>query len=106
LALEDNRGPGNTACPGNGFRASFRWKNIRQCNKQLCFLQRIYCNLQPATRGNPGQPGGRAAVVLPDNVLFEDGVGVEVRRDLMEKFDLHTSLRLPTDRFRVEVDQD
>lgn len=56
-------------------------------NKQLAFLQHIYRNLKP---------GGRAAVVLPDNVLFEDNVGQKVRADLMEKCRLHTILRLPT----------
>ncbi|AAN57236.1 N-6 DNA methylase [Shewanella oneidensis MR-1] len=56
-------------------------------NKQLAFLQHIYRNLKP---------GGRAAVVLPDNVLFEAGVGTDVRRDLMYKCNLHTILRLPT----------
>lgn len=56
-------------------------------NKQLAFLQHIYRNLKP---------GGRAAVVLPDNVLFEAGVGSDVRRDLMHKCNLHTILRLPT----------
>jgi type I restriction enzyme M protein len=56
-------------------------------NKQLNFLQHIYNGLKP---------GGRAAVVLPDNVLFEDGTGQKVRRDLMDKCDLHTILRLPT----------
>ncbi len=62
-------------------------------NKQLCFLQHIYRGLKP---------GGRAAVVLPDNVLFEDGVGRDVRRDLMEKCDLHTILRLPTGIFYAQ----
>lgn len=56
-------------------------------NKQLVFLQHIYRNLKP---------NGRAAVVLPDNVLFEEGVGQKVRADLMDKCDLHTILRLPT----------
>ena len=55
-------------------------------NKQLVFLQHIYRSLKP---------GGRAAVVLPDNVLFEDGIGQKVREDLMDKCDLHTILRLP-----------
>ncbi|WP_066224982.1 class I SAM-dependent DNA methyltransferase [Formosa haliotis] len=58
-------------------------------NKQLNFLQAIYRSLH--IRG-----GARAAVVLPDNVLFEDGDGQNVRRDLMEKCNLHTVLRLPT----------
>lgn len=56
-------------------------------NKQLAFLQHIYRGLKP---------GGRAAVVLPDNVLFEDNTGRDIRRDLMDKCDLHTILRLPT----------
>lgn len=56
-------------------------------NKQLCFMQHIYNGLEP---------GGRAAVVVPDNVLFEAGVGTDIRRDLMHKCNLHTILRLPT----------
>ncbi|MGY2320968.1 MULTISPECIES: class I SAM-dependent DNA methyltransferase [Pseudomonas] len=62
-------------------------------NKQLAFLQHIYRGLKP---------GGRAAVVLPDNVLFEAGVGVDVRRDLMDKCNLHTILRLPTGIFYAQ----
>ncbi|MBL4844676.1 MAG: N-6 DNA methylase [Planctomycetes bacterium] len=62
-------------------------------NKQLAFLQHIYRGLKP---------GGRAAVVLPDNVLFEDGIGVKIRRDLMDKCDLHTILRLPTGIFYAQ----
>lgn len=58
-------------------------------NKQLNFLQHIYRSLHK--RG-----GARAAVVLPDNVLFEDGDGRKIRRDLMDKCNLHTILRLPT----------
>ena len=56
-------------------------------NKQLLFLQHIYLGLKA---------GGRAAVVLPDNVLFEEGVGKRIRRDLMNKCNLHIILRLPT----------
>ncbi|MCE0534377.1 SAM-dependent methyltransferase [Kineosporia rhizophila] len=55
-------------------------------NKQLCFLQHIYLGLRD---------GGRAAVVVPDNVLFEDGIGKLVRQDLMNQCSLHTILRLP-----------
>ena len=62
-------------------------------NKQLVFLQHIYRGLKP---------GGRAAVVLPDNVLFEEGVGQRVRADLMDKCDLHTILRLPTGIFYAQ----
>ncbi|MEU9999046.1 class I SAM-dependent DNA methyltransferase [Streptomyces sp. NPDC050848] len=56
-------------------------------NKQLNFLQHI----MSLTAVN-----GRAAVVLPDNVLFEGGAGEKVRRKLLKEFDLHTLLRLPT----------
>ncbi len=45
---------------------------------------------------------GRAAVVLPDNVLFEGGAGETVRRKLMESCDLHTILRLPTGIFYAQ----
>lgn len=62
-------------------------------NKQLVFLQHIYRGLKA---------GGRAAVVLPDNVLFEEGVGQKVRADLMDKCDLHTILRLPTGIFYAQ----
>ncbi|HEX3849904.1 MAG TPA: N-6 DNA methylase [Polyangiaceae bacterium] len=62
-------------------------------NKQLVFLQHIYRGLKT---------NGRAAVVLPDNVLFEDGVGQKVRADLMDKCDLHTILRLPTGIFYAQ----
>ena len=62
-------------------------------NKQLVFLQHIYRGLKP---------GGRAAVVLPDNVLFEEGVGQKVRHDLMDKCNLHTILRLPTGIFYAQ----
>ncbi len=62
-------------------------------NKQFCFLQHIYRGLLP---------GGRAAVVLPDNVLFEGNVGRQIRVDLMDKCNLHTILRLPTGIFYAQ----
>jgi len=62
-------------------------------NKQLAFLQHIYRGLKP---------GGRAAVVLPDNVLFEGNTGKLIRSDLMEKCNLHTILRLPTGIFYAQ----
>lgn len=58
-------------------------------NKQLNFLQHIYRSLKKDGKA-------RAAVILPDNVLFEDGDGQKIRRDLMDKCNLHTILRLPT----------
>lgn len=56
-------------------------------NKQLNFVQHIHTMLKS---------DGRAAVVLPDNVLFEGGAGETVRKKLLESTDLHTILRLPT----------
>ena len=41
-------------------------------------------------------PNGEAAVVMPDNVLFEGGAGETIRRRLLKNFDFHTLLRLPT----------
>jgi len=56
-------------------------------NKQLNFLQHIV---------NMLKLDGKAAVVLPDNVLFEGGAGEKIRRKLLENCDVHTILRLPT----------
>lgn len=64
-------------------------------NKQLNFLQHIYRSLN--TDGK-----ARAAVVLPDNVLFADGDGENIRTDLMNKCNLHTVLRLPTGIFYAQ----
>ena len=64
-------------------------------NKQLNFLQHIYRSLHK-------HGGARAAVVLPDNVLFADGDGVNIRIDLMNKCRLHTVLRLPTGIFYAQ----
>ncbi len=62
-------------------------------NKQFAFLQHVYRGLAPS---------GRAAVVLPDNVLFEGNVGKQIRSDLMDKCNLHTILRLPTGIFYAQ----
>ncbi|OPZ27975.1 MAG: putative type I restriction enzymeP M protein [Bacteroidetes bacterium ADurb.BinA174] len=62
-------------------------------NKQLNFLQHIKTMLKVT---------GQAAVVLPDNVLFEGGAGEEVRKQLMLTTDLHTILRLPTGLFYAQ----
>src|SRR6476660_2695074 len=56
-------------------------------NKQLAFVEHVVRALKP---------GGRAAVVVPDNVLFEDNTGRRLRSWLMDLCDLHTILRLPT----------
>jgi type I restriction enzyme M protein len=60
---------------------------VTTSNKQLNFLQHIMTVLAP---------NGEAAVVLPDNVLFEGGAGETIRRRLLNRFDFHTLLRLPT----------
>ncbi len=62
-------------------------------NKQLNFLQHVKSILKI---------GGRAAIVLPDNVLFEGGAGETVRKKLMQTCDLHTILRLPTGLFYAQ----
>ena len=64
-------------------------------NKQLNFLQHIYRSLKADGKA-------RAAVVLPDNVLFADGDGERIRVDLMDKCNLHTVLRLPTGIFYAQ----
>ena len=62
-------------------------------NKQLNFLQHIVSMLKA---------DGKAAVVLPDNVLFEGGAGEKIRRKLLETCDVHTVLRLPTGIFYAQ----
>ena len=62
-------------------------------NNQLNFLQHMMVMLKN---------GGRAAVVLPDNVLFEGGAGEVIRKKLLTEFNLHTILRLPTGIFYAQ----
>ena len=62
-------------------------------NNQLNFLQHIMVMLKS---------GGRAAVVLPDNVLFEGNAGETIRKELLKNFNLHTILRLPTGIFYAQ----
>ena len=66
---------------------------VTTSNKQLNFVQHIHTLLKST---------GQAAVVLPDNVLFEGGAGETVRKKLMETTDLHTILRLPTGIFYAQ----
>ncbi len=63
---------------------------VQTSNKQLNFVQHVLTILKP---------GGRAAMVLPDNVLFEDHAGRDVRQLLMDDCRLHTILRLPVGTF-------
>jgi len=62
-------------------------------NKQLAFVQHVKSLLKI---------NGRAAIVVPDNVLFEGGAGETVRRKLLHECDLHTLLRLPTGIFYAQ----
>ncbi|MGC9364252.1 MAG: type I restriction-modification system subunit M [Fidelibacterota bacterium] len=62
-------------------------------NKQLNFVQHIKSLLKI---------NGKAAVVVPDNVLFEGGAGETVRRKLLQEYDVHTLLRLPTGVFYAQ----
>nr|WP_321162234.1 N-6 DNA methylase [Methylorubrum extorquens] len=66
---------------------------VETSNKQLAFVEHIVRALKP---------GGRAAVVLPDNVLFEDNTGKRLRQWAMELTNLHTILRLPTGIFYAQ----
>lgn len=66
---------------------------VQTKNNQLNFLQHIMLSLKS---------GGRAAVVLPDNVLFEGGAGETIRKRLLSDFNLHTILRLPTGIFYAQ----
>lgn len=75
---------------GGPTRDDFTFKTS---NKQLAFVQHFIRSLKD---------GGRAAVVLPDNVLFESGIGTDIRQDLMTKCRLHTILRLPTGIFYAQ----
>lgn len=72
------------------FRADF-WTTTS--NKQLNFVQHVTTILEE---------GGRAAIVVPDNVLFEGGAGETIRRKLLHNFNVHTLLRLPTGLFYAQ----
>jgi type I restriction enzyme M protein len=81
---------GNKKGAGRAMRSDLQFPTS---NKQLAFLQLIYQHLKE---------NGRAAVVLPDNVLFEEGLAAKVRQELMDKCSLHTILRLPTGIFYAQ----
>lgn len=66
---------------------------VTTSNKQLAFLQHIITLLNEQ---------GRAAVVLPDNVLFEGGAGETIRKRMLDELNLHTILRLPTGIFYAQ----
>ena len=66
---------------------------VRTANKQLNFLQHV---------ANLLNRGGRAAIVVPDNVLFERGAAATIRRRLLRCYDVHTLLRLPPGLFYAQ----
>jgi type I restriction enzyme M protein len=66
---------------------------VETANKQLNFLQHVATLLKE---------GGRAAIIVPDNVLFESGVAATIRRRLLKDFRVHTLLRLPTGLFYAQ----
>ncbi len=66
---------------------------VQTKNNQLNFLQHMMLSMKN---------GGRAAIVLPDNVLFEGGAGETIRKRLLKDFNLHTILRLPTGIFYAQ----
>ena len=65
-------------------------RRIEPCASELCYIRTVL------------KTAGRAAAVVPDNVLFEGGAGETIRRKLLENTDLHTILRLPTGVFHAQ----
>ncbi len=80
-----SNGVGKQERKSQSYKRSDFWATTS--NKQLNFLQHVNSLLKPE---------GKAAVVVPDNVLFEGGAGEVVRRNLLKDCDVHTLLRLPT----------
>jgi type I restriction enzyme M protein len=85
LGLEEEANPGD-----QGNRPDFL---VRTANKQLLFLQHVLTLLKPQ---------GRAAVIVPENLLFENGAAAIVRRFLLTDANLHTILRLPPGLFYAQ----
>ncbi|AQS61033.1 Type I restriction enzyme EcoKI M protein [Rhizobium rhizogenes] len=75
---------GTKAGSARAIRKDIQYPNA---NKQLAFLQHICNSLKD---------GGRAAVVVPDNVLQDGGIAKDIRSRVLDQFNLHTILRLPT----------
>jgi type I restriction enzyme M protein len=86
LNAEGEAGKNNNSIARSDFTAT-------TSNKQLNFVQHIKSLLKSY---------GRAAVVVPDNVLFEGGTGEKIRNDLLKTCDVHTLLRLPTGIFYAQ----
>lgn len=84
-------GDGNLSKEADSYTRDDFWATTS--NKQLNFLQHVHSVLKI---------GGRAAVVVPDNVLFEGGAGEVIRKKLLDTCDVHTILRLPTGIFYAQ----
>ena len=89
----DHRQRGGRVVEGNRSSSTATISGRATSNKQLNFLQHIFTILKQH---------GRAAVVVPDNVLFEGGAGETIRRELLKQADVHTLLRLPTGIFYAQ----
>ena len=89
----DHRQRGGRVVARNRSSSTATTSGRRTSNKQLNFLQHVITMLKQH---------GRAAVVLPDNVLFEGGAGETIRRELLKQADVHTLLRLPTGIFYAQ----
>ncbi len=85
-------GDGNLSKEADSYTRDDFWATTS--NKQLNFLQHVHSVLKI---------GGKAAVVVPDNVLFEGGAGEVIRKKLLDTCDVHTILRLPTGIFYARV---
>jgi type I restriction-modification system DNA methylase subunit len=92
-ASSSDKGAGQYFTPRPLIRAIVDVMAPTTANKQLNFLQHIVSELKV---------GGTAAVVLPDNVLFEGGAGETIRRELLKRCNVHTLLRLPTGIFYAQ----
>ena len=67
--------------------------NVETANKQLNFVQHVMSGLKQ---------GGKAAMVIPDNVLFEEHAGTELRKTMLKTFNVHTILKLPMGMFYAQ----
>lgn len=90
VTIQSEKSNGKKKKDDNPVREDF-WATTS--NKQLNFVQHVKSILDE---------NGRAAVVVPDNVLFEGGAGETIRRKLLDQFDVHTLLRLPTGLFYAQ----
>jgi type I restriction enzyme M protein len=90
-----------------GIKANFP-PNMQTAETALLFLQYIMRKLRvagaPVSKGKTAEHGGRAAVVVPNGVLFGDGVTAVIKEELLKEFNLHTIVRLPQGVFAPYTD--